>query len=319
VSQTTEGGSAERLLAAYQEQERRFVERRFPLRFEPEVPAIRELYNQAKSLRWNPETDITWSRLDPARYAPETREAARLTWSRRAWGAYPGLGESTALLVRFCLESGAVGMDTKLFLSFRPAEEAKHLETCYMLAERLGGYVPDPGDPALRSATNHPFAQAALDPDLPVEAFVAALGALDDQLDLNLMSSHLQHADNEVVRQALRLIASDKQRHAVFAWTFLASRLPALAAAGRAAVVAAVRDLLERVILAGYRNTWLLPAGSREAWLRAEAETAACGLGASTVTEERRVLRATVAQVRERLAVWGIELPRATHPELGAI
>ena len=61
------------------------------------------------------------------RYTPETREAAGLTWSRRAWGAYPGLGESTALLVRFCLESGAVGMDTKLFLSFRPAEEAKRL------------------------------------------------------------------------------------------------------------------------------------------------------------------------------------------------
>ena len=51
MSQTTEGESAERLLAAYQTQERRFVERRFPLRFEPEVPAIRELYNQAKGLR----------------------------------------------------------------------------------------------------------------------------------------------------------------------------------------------------------------------------------------------------------------------------
>ncbi len=81
------------------------------------------------------------------------------------------------MLVRFCLESGAVGIDAKLFLSFRPAEEAKHLETCYMLAERLGGYLPDPGDPALRDVSNHPFAQAALDPDLPVEAFVAALGA----------------------------------------------------------------------------------------------------------------------------------------------
>ena len=319
MSQTTEVESAERLLAAYQEQERRFVERRFPLRFEPEVPAIRELYNQAKGLRWNPETDVAWSRLDPGRYTAETREAARLTWSRRAWGAYPGLGESTALLVRFCLESGAVGMDAKLFLSFRPAEEAKHLETCYMLAERLGGYVPDPGDPVLRRVTNHPFAQAALDPDLPVEAFVAALGALDDQLDLNLVSSHLQHADNEVVRQALRLIASDKQLHVVFAWTFLASRLPALDAGGRAAVVAAVRDLLERVILAGYRNSWLLPVGSREVWLRAEAETAAHGLGASTVAQERSALRATIAQVRERLAVWGIELPRASHPELGAV
>jgi len=319
MSQAAERGNAERLLRAYQEQERGFVERRFPLRFEPEVPAIRELYSQAKGLRWNPETDIAWSRLDAAGYAPETREAARLTWSRRAWGVYPGLGENTALLVRLCLESGAVGMDAKLFLSFRPAEEAKHLETCYMLAERLGGYLLDPGDPVLRDASNHPFAQAALDPDLPVEAFVAALGGLDDQLDLNLVLSHLQHADNEVVRQALRLIASDKQRHVMFAWSFLAGRLPALDGGGRATVVAAVRDMLERVILAGYRNTWLLPVERREAWLHAEAETAARGLGASTAAQERSVLRATIAQVRERLAVWGIELPRAAHPELGAL
>jgi len=319
MSQTTDQGSAARLLRAYQEQEKRFAERRFPLRFEPEVPAIRELYSQAKAFRWNPETDVAWSRLDAARYAPETREAARLTWSRRAWGAYPGLGENTALLVRFCLESGAVGMDVKLFLSFRPAEEAKHLETCYMLAERLGGYLPDPGDPVLRRASNHPFAQAALDPELPVEAFVAALGALDDQLDLNLVLSHLQHGENEVVRQALRLIACDKQRHVMFAWTFLGSRLPALDLDRRGAVTAAVRDLLERVILAGYRNTWLLPAESRDPWLGAETETAARGLGASTVAQERSVLRATVAQVRERLAVWGIELPPATHPELGTL
>src|SRR5215813_5930028 len=176
------GPAVDHLLRAYQDQERRLVERRFPLRFEPEVPAVRELYSQAKGFRWNPETDIAWSRLDPGSYAPETREAARLTWSRRAWGAYPGIGENTALLVRLCLESGAMGMDAKLFLSFRPAEEAKHLEVCFMLAERLGGYLADPGDQALSRISNHPFAQAALDPDLPAEAFVAALGELDDQL-----------------------------------------------------------------------------------------------------------------------------------------
>ena len=122
-----------------------------------------------------------------------------------------------------------------------------------------------------------------------------------------------------MVRQALRLIAADKQRHALFAWTFLESRLPALGASGRAAVTAAARDVLERVILAGYRNTWLLPEGSREPWLGAEAATAAAGLGASTMADEQSVLRATVAQVRERLAVWKIELPRAAHPELGAV
>src|SRR2546425_7226553 len=112
---------AARLLRAYQAQEKRFVERRFPLQFAPEVPAIRELYSQAKGLRWNPETDIPWERFDAERYTKTTREAARRTWSRRAWGVYPGLTESTALLIRFCLESGSLGMDAKLFLSFRPS------------------------------------------------------------------------------------------------------------------------------------------------------------------------------------------------------
>jgi len=310
---------AARLLRAFQAQEKRFVERRFPLQFAPEVPALRELYSQAKGFRWNPETDIPWDRFDPARYSKEAREAARRTWSRRAWGVYPGLTESTALLIRFCLESGSLGMDAKLFLSFRPAEEAKHLEVCRLFADRFGGYEPDPGEAGLARASNHPFAQAALDPDVPVEAYIAALGALDDQLDLNLYLSHLQHANDEVVRAALRLIAGDRARHVAFAWALLGSRVPALDARPRAAVIEAVHDMLASVILAGYRNTWLLPEKSREPWLAAEEETARQGLGASTVAQERSVLRATLAQVRERFAAWKLELPRVSHPELGTI
>ena len=316
---STSESHAARLLRAYQAQEKRFVERRFPLQFAPEVPALRELYSQAKGFRWNPVSDIPWDRLDPARYSKDAREAARRTWSRRAWSVYPGLTESTALLIRFCLESGSLGMDAKLFLSFRPAEEAKHLEVCHLLAERLGGYESDPGEAGLARASNHPFAQAALDPDVPVEAWIAALGALDDQLDLNLYLSHLQHAKDEVVRSALRLIAGDRQRHVVFAWTLLGSRVAALDARARATVVETARDFLANVILAGYRNTWLLPEKSREPWLGAEQETARVGLGASTIGQERSVLRATIAQVRERLAVWKLDLPAVAHPELGTI
>jgi hypothetical protein len=244
------------------------------------------------------------------------REAARLVWSRRAWGAYPGLGENTALLIRFCLESGAAGMDAKLFLSFRPAEEAKHLEACFLFARHLGGYEPTPAE-AVARASNQPFAQMALDPDVSVEAVVAVLGCLDDQLDLDLCLSHLRHSRDETARQILRLVAGDKQRHVLFAWTLLGDRLPRLDAAGRAAVGLAVRDMLERVILAGYRNTWLLPAGAREPLLAAEALTAEHGLGASTVAQEKAVVRATLAQVRERLAAWDVALAPVDHPELG--
>jgi hypothetical protein len=294
--------TSDRLLRGYQAQEKRFLERRFPLRFAPENPTLRELYNQAKGFRWNPETDVAWSRFDPAAHAPAVREAARLVWSRRAWGTYPGLGENTALLIRFCLESGAGGMDAKLFLSFRPAEEAKHLEACFLFATRLGGYESTPSHAAVARASNQPFAQMALDPDLPVEAVVAALGCLDDQLDLNLCLCHLQHSRDETARQILRLVAGDKQRHVLFAWTLLGQRLPRLAAAGRAA---------------GYRNTWLMPEDAREPLLAAEALTAEHGLGASTVAQEKAVVRATLAQVRERLATWDITLAPVNHPELG--
>src|SRR5438128_9957704 len=191
---------AARLLRAYQAQEKRFVERRFPLQFAPEVPALRELYSQAKGFHWNPETDIAWDRFDASRYTKATREAARRTWSRRAWSVYPGRTESTALLIRFCLESGSLGMDAKLFLSFRPSEEAKHLEVCHLLAERLGGYEADPGEAGLARASNHPFAQAAIDPDLPDEAWIAAPDALDDQLDLNLYPRHLPLVNYAPVR-----------------------------------------------------------------------------------------------------------------------
>ncbi len=317
MSETSE--HAARLLRAYQAQEKRFVERRFPLQFAPEVPALRELYSQAKAFHWNPETDIAWDRLDTSRHAKATLEAARRTWSRRAWSVYPGLTESTALLIRFCLESGSLGMDAKLFLSFRPAEEAKHLEVCHMLAERLGGYEPDPGEAGLARASNHPFGQAALDTDVPVEAYIGALGALDDQLDLNLYLGHLRSARDEIVRTAIRLIAGDRARHVTFAWAFLGSRVPALDAHGRAAVIETAREFLAHVILAGYRNTWLLPEKSREPWLAAEEETARHGLGASTVTQERGILRATIAQVRERFASWNLVLPVVDHPELGTI
>jgi hypothetical protein len=312
--------TAEQLLRAFQRQEKQFVERRFPLQFAPEVPALRELYNQAKGFRWNPETDIAWDRLDAGALPADVREAARITWSRRAWGAYPGLGENTALLLRLCLESGARQMDAKLFLSFRPAEEAKHLEACFTFAERLGGYLPDPGDEAVRRAANHPLAQMALDPEVPAEAIIAALGCLDDQLDLNLHLSHLQHAREETARAVLRLIAGDKQRHVVFGWVWLGSRMSGLEAAGRAAVGTIVREMLEHVILGGYRNTWLLPASpGRDRLLEAETRTAAAGLGASTVGQEKSVLRATITQVRERLATWDVTLPEASHPEVGTV
>ncbi len=42
--------TSDELLRGFQAQEKRFVERRFPLRFAPESPALRELYAESGTL-----------------------------------------------------------------------------------------------------------------------------------------------------------------------------------------------------------------------------------------------------------------------------
>ena len=100
---------SDQLLRGYQAQEKCFVERRFPLHFEPENPAIRELYSQSKGFRWNPVEDIAWARPDPTAFVAPVREAARPVSIPPARGLYPAPAASPPPLLPFCLQSGAAG------------------------------------------------------------------------------------------------------------------------------------------------------------------------------------------------------------------
>ncbi|HEY3042746.1 MAG TPA: hypothetical protein VGJ39_01900 [Vicinamibacterales bacterium] len=59
---------------------------------------------RAKTLEWDPQTDIPWEELHLERYSAEQLLAAQMYWSRRTWGEYGAISESPALLLRFCLE-----------------------------------------------------------------------------------------------------------------------------------------------------------------------------------------------------------------------
>ena len=55
---------------------------------------IRDLFHNATRSQWNPATDIDWDQLHPEQYTDEQRRAARMYWSRRAWGEYGAISES---------------------------------------------------------------------------------------------------------------------------------------------------------------------------------------------------------------------------------
>ena len=257
-------------------------ERRFPLGLAPEIPRIRNLFKAATRAQWDPRIDIPWAKLDPSQYSEATRYAARQYWSRRAWGEYGAISESPALQIRFCQEHRAP--DMRLFFTIRSQEESRHAEVCYRMAEKLGGYYPQPAQSAYQgSVATHGVRKLALDPKVPLEGVIAALVCAAEEIAFDVFRHLIDITTNPVARQVCRLVQRDEVRHCAFGWAFLDQRMPELSAQERAAVRDAVITMIEKVELNGYHSAWLAPDNpASRAEIEVDRLTWEAGLGATT-------------------------------------
>jgi len=285
------------------------TERRFPLHLEPAIRTIRDLYDEAKQSRWDPERDIPWASFDRTRYSPEMLAAARLSWSRKAWTEYGGLPETPALIIRFCLERERES-DPKYFLTVRNTEEAWHLECCHRFAELCGGFVSEPVNPAYRALFERGLHRQALDAARSLDAYIAAHVAIGDGLDLELCRLSRENARDPVARAILDRLVRDKTRHAAFGWLYLERRAWLWRDSDRAVIAAEIEHIVGDVELAGFRCVWL--AGDAAADIaEADCMTRDAGLGAATRDEEEPVLRRFLADAAARFAVLGVSLPES--------
>lgn len=280
------------------------TERRFPLHLEPAIGTIRDLYDEAKRARWDPERDIPWAQFDPSRYSPETLAAARLSWSRKAWTEYGGLPETPALIIRFCLEHERES-DPKYFLTVRNTEEAWHLECCHRFAELCGGFVAEPASAAYRTLFEQGLHRQALDAARSLDAYVAAQIGIGDGLDLELCRLHRDNARDSVARAILDRLARDKTRHAAFGWFYLETRSVMWSAGDRAAIAAEVEHVVRDVELKGLRCVWL---GDAADIAETDRLTRDAGLGAATRAEEEPVLRRFLTEAAAQFARLGVTL-----------
>jgi hypothetical protein len=279
------------------------VERRFPLHLEPSIGSIRDLYDQAKQSRWDPERDIPWGNFDPSRYAPEVLAAARLTWSRKAWTEYGGLPETPALIIRFCLEHERES-DPKYFLTVRNTEEAWHLECCHRFAALCGGFVETPASAAYAALFNQGLHREALDASRSLDAYVAAHVGVQDGLDLELTRLSRDNARDPVARAILDRLVADKTRHAAFGWFYLETRAAGWSEAERRAIAAEAEHVVCDIELKGFRCVWLSEASDIA---EADCITASAGLGAATRAEEEPVLRRYLAEAAAQFTKLGVE------------
>lgn len=293
-------------------------EQRFPINLGVEIPKIRDLYEAATRNQWDPRTDVDWEQLRPESLTDQQREAARLWWSRRGWGEYGAISESPALAIRFTQQR--LEADLPLFFALRTREEARHAEACYMMAERLGGYVPEPRQREFQKAVStHGVRKMALDLDSPVEAIIGALVCGLEEYAFDWFRLMVQTTTNPTANQVLRLIMRDEVRHCAFGWHYMRQRIPHMTPAEIAVVQDAVIGTTMHVELTGYRVPWLAPeSDAQREELEIDRITFEAGMGASTEEVEKPVFVDCVRRVREQFVPLGIHLPPFHHPRIGS-
>jgi hypothetical protein len=292
-------------------------ESRFPLDLGSRIPRIRNLFTVATRNQWDPATDIDWGLLDPEQFTEEQRLAARMYWSRRAWGEYGAISESPALQIRFCQEKHAP--DMRLFFTIRSQEESRHAEVCFRMAESLGGYVEQPAQVAFQgSVATHGVRRLALDPTVPLEGIIAALVCAAEEIAFDVFKHLIDVTPNPVASQVLKAIMRDEVRHCAFGWHFMAARVPQLSDAHREQVRQAVITMIEKVELNGYHSAWLAPDNpASAAEVACDRLTWEAGLGATVEELDKPIFVESIDRIRVRMRKeWGIEIPLFTHPKI---
>ncbi len=295
-------------------------EDRFPLLLAPAMPGVWDLWQRAKTLEWDPQTDIPWEVLQPGRYSPEQILAARMYWSRRTWGEYGAIAESPALLLRFCVENRAP--DLRFFFTIRTLEEGRHAEASWLMADRLGGYFPQPTNPpTVSSVGTHGVRRMAFDPETSLEGIFASLVCAAEEILIDVFKATVHRATNPAVRRLMELILRDEVRHIAFGWQCLDAWAPSFTDATRRNIERAVTTMIEQVEFRGYRNLWLAIEGGSATPEEIEADRIACeaGLGGSAPEDEMTVFPQFLAKLRARMAPWGVTIPYFDHPRLGRV
>ncbi|MCY4192124.1 MAG: hypothetical protein OXD42_12535, partial [Rhodospirillaceae bacterium] len=233
-------------------------ERRFPLDLEARIPRIRNLFHSATKNQWDPKTDIDWDRLDLSQYTEEQLSGAREYWSRRAWGEYGAISESPALLIRFCQDR--LEPDLQLFFTIRSQEEARHAEVCYLLAEKLGGYVEQPYvTDYQKSVATHGIRKMALDPNFSLEAIIAALVCAAEEIAFDVFKHLCDVTTDPVALQVVKAVMRDEVRHCAFGWYYMEHRIKTMKPEEIKVVENAVITMIEKVEMNGYHSSWLAP------------------------------------------------------------
>jgi len=277
----------------------------YPVVSKVEYPEVWRLCTQARELAWDPVTDIDYADLREAELPPEVRQAGAEWWSLRAWmehGATPYGAERLREAI-----FGHQPFEIKQHITNFIAEEFRHHEASFRIAEHLAAYEPTPRADYFRDI----IPRFHDEKDEKAMSFFAGLSVntLFEQLSGELLQARYENARFGSIREACRLILRDEARHIQFGRIIMRRFFSELPADEKRTIGEKVAKKLRGSLLNGVYAVVNLPEDERRRSGRNRALAADHGLGATHPDEEMGIIKRGVDKIREDIGAYGVEIP----------
>lgn len=281
----------------------------YPVVAEMAYPEIWDLCVSARELAWDP-AKIDFGDVTSAELPAEVRAAGAEWWSLRAWmehGATPYGAERLRDAI-----FGHQPFEVKQHIVNFIAEELRHHEASFRVADAIGGYQAAPRSDYFQSI----IPRFHDEKDERAMSFFAglAVNTLFEQLSGELLQARYENARFASIKEACRLILRDEARHIQFGRFIMRRFFADLKAEERQLLGAKVAKKLRGSLLNGVYAVVNLPADERRRAARARELATEYGLGATHPDEETGILRRALERIRADVAPWDVPIPEI--PEL---
>lgn len=277
----------------------------YPVVSDVRYPEVWHLCEQARYLAWDPARDVDYSDLKRADLAPEVRAAGAEWWSLRAWmehGATPYGAERLREAI-FAHQPFEIKQHITNFI----AEELRHHEASFRIADALGGYEPTPRADYFKKI----IPRFHDEKDEKAMSFFAGLSVntLFEQLSGELLQARYENARYDSIKTACRLVLRDEARHIQFGRIIMRYFFNDLSVEEKTVIGVKFAKKLRGSLLSGVYSVVNLPDDERARSARNRALAAEHGLGATHPDEENEIIRRGLAKIRNDVGQYGVEIP----------
>ena len=268
-------------------------------------PEVWRLCEQARELAWNPAADIDYSDLRNADLPAEVRSAGAEWWSLRAWMDHGATPYGAERLREAIFEHQP--FEIKQHITNFIAEEFRHHEVSFRIANALGGYEPTPRADYFRNI----IPRFHDEKDEKAMSFFAGLSVntLFEQLSGELLQARYENARFPSIKEACRLVLRDEARHIQFGRIIMRRFFNDLSAQEKTVIGVKFAKKLRGSLLNGVYAIVNLPADEQARSGRNRALAAEYGLGATHPDHEIDIIRAGVDKIREDVGQYGVQIP----------